>query len=158
MNDQVKAINDQFAKQAEEMMKAMKDVKLPGNMAATTEENITKTREVYEKVTVVAKDTGKAIEGISDTAQKGAKKISDKIMTNLEDNTEAVFKAAAAVAKAKSLPEAAKLHTDFFQQQFAIANAQTKELFEMTSKLAKKNAEAWNSTAANTMDQLKKSA
>ncbi len=158
MNDQVKNINDQFAKQAEEMMKALKDVKMPENIQAATEENITKTREVYEKASVVAKDTGKAIEGLSDTAQKGAKQISDKIMTNIEGNTEAAFKAAAAVAKARSLPEAAKLNTDFFQQQIAIANEQSKELYEMASKLAKKNADAWNSTAAKTFEQLKKTA
>ena len=158
MNDQVKIMNDQIAKQAEEMMKAMKDVKLPENMQVVTEENISKTREAYEKATIVAKDTGKAMEDISESATKGAKKISDKILTNIEGHTDAAFKAATAVAKAKSLPEAAKLNTDFFQKQFAVVNAQTKELYELTSKLAKKNADAWNTTASKTMDQLKKTA
>jgi len=158
MNDQVKMMNEQFTKQTEDMMKAMKDIKVPENFQVVTEEGITKTREAFEKVSVAAKDSTKAVEDFSDVATKNAKKVTDKMVSNFEGNTQAVFKAAAAVAKAQSLPEAAKLHTDFFQKQIAIANAQSKELFEMTTKLAKKNADTFQASATKTMDQLKKTA
>ena len=158
MNDQVKIMNEQFTKQAEEMMKAVKDIKVPENFKAVTEENIAKTRDVYQKISVAAKDTNKAVEEFSDVAQKNAKKVTDKMVSNFEGNTQAVFKAAAAVAKAQSLPEAAKLHTDFIQKQFALASEQTKELFEMTSKLTQKNADILKSSATKTMGQMKKSA
>ena len=158
MNDQVKMMNEQFTKQAEEMMKAVKDIKVPENFQAVTEENIAKTRDVYQKISVAAKDTNKAVEELSDVAHKNAKKVTDKMVSNFEGNTQAVFKAAAAVAKAQSLPEAAKLHTDFIQKQFALASEQTKEIFEMTSKLAQKNADILKSSATKTMGQMKKSA
>ena len=158
MNDQVKMMNEQFAKQTEEMMNAVKDIKVPENFQAVTEEGIAKTREAYVKVSSAAKDTTKAMENFSDAAQKNAKKMTDKVVSNLETNTNAVFKAAAAVAKAQSLPEAAKLHTDFMQKQIAIANAQTKELYEMTAKLAKKNTDAFQASTTKTMEQLKKTA
>ena len=158
MNDQVKMINDQFAKQTEEMLNAVKDIKVPENIQAATEEGIAKTREAYEKVSDAAKDTTKAVEEFSDVAQKNAKKVTDKIVSNMESNTNAMFKAAASFAKAQSLPEAAKLHTDFMQKQIAVANAQTKELYEMTARLAKKNTDALQASASKTMEQLKKSA
>lgn len=158
MNDQVKMMNDQLTKQTEEMMKAMKDIKLPENFQAVTEESIAKTREAYEKVAVATKDSTKAVEELNTVAQKNVKQVTDKLVSNLESNTQAAFKAAAAVAKAKSLPEAAKLHTDFMQKQIALASAQTKEIFEMSTKLAKKNADVFQASTSKTMEKLKKTA
>ena len=45
-------MNEQFTKQAEEIMNAVKDIKMPENIQAVTEEGIAKTREAYDKVSV----------------------------------------------------------------------------------------------------------
>ena len=75
-------------------------------------------------------------------------------MTNANANTEALFDAAQAIARAKTLPEAARLQADFVQQQTAAASAQTKEFFELSSKVAKQTFETMNAAAAKTFEQL----
>ncbi len=55
-------------------------------------------------------------------------------MKNTEANTEAVFEAAKAIARAKTFPEALRLQTSFLQQQFTAAGAQSKELFELSTR------------------------
>ena len=42
------------------------------------------------------------------------------------------------------------------QQQMAIAGAQTKELFELSTRIAQQTFETMNATAAKTFDQIKK--
>jgi hypothetical protein len=44
------------------------------------------------------------------------------------------------------------------QQQFAAAGAQTKELFELSTKMMKQTFETINTAATKTLDQVKRSA
>jgi len=60
------------------------------------------------------------------------------------------------MAKAKTLPEVARLQADFFKQQLAAASAQTKEFFELSSKISRQTLESLNSAATKTFDQMKK--
>ena len=89
-------------------------------------------------------------------SQAGAKAIGEKIVHNTAINTEAAFDAAEAIARADTLPEAARLQANFFQQQLAIAGAQTKELFELSTKVAQQTFETMNSAAAKSFEQFKK--
>jgi hypothetical protein len=41
------------------------------------------------------------------------------------------------MARARTFPEAARLQADFVQQQIAAAGAQTRELFELSTKFMK---------------------
>ena len=59
------------------------------------------------------------------------------------------------LARAKSIPEPLRLQTGFVQQQFAVAGAQTKEVFELWTKLAQQAFESMNSAAAKAFDQMK---
>jgi phasin len=149
-------MNDQFTRQAQEMFAAAKDARIPENIQAIATDSVAKTREAYSKFNAVTKDGVKVIEDVMLAAHAGAKTIGEKVLRNAEVNTEAAFEAAQAIAKAKTFPEAARLQTTFIQQQFAAAGAQTKELFELSAKVAQQTFETMNSAASKTFDQFKK--
>ena len=89
-------------------------------------------------------------------AHAGAKTIGEKILRNTETNAEAAFDAARAISRAGTLPEVVRLQTSFLQNQFAVASAQTKELFELSTKVAQQTFETMNSAATRTFEQIRK--
>ena len=125
-------------------------------MLAMAEEGVQKTREAYYKLNEAAKDGAKVVEEVMLASQAGAKAIGEKIVHNTSVNTEAAFDAAQAIARAKTLPELVRLQADYLQQQFAVAGAQSKELFELSAHVAKQTMETVNSAAAKSFEQMKK--
>ncbi|MCL4765615.1 MAG: phasin family protein [Hyphomicrobiaceae bacterium] len=148
-------MNEQFTRQAQEMFSAAKDARIPENVQAFAEESVAKTRDAYQKINAVTKDSVKVMEEVMMTAHAGARALGEKVLTNTTANTEAAFDAAQAIARARTLPEAARLQADFFQQQLAAASAQTKELFELSTKVARQTFESMNAVASRTYDQMK---
>ncbi len=140
-----------FTRQAQEMFSAGKDAKIPENMSAFAEDAVAKSREVYNKVTAATKDNAKVVEDVLLTAQAGAKSIGEKLLANTLANTEAAFDAAQAMARAKT----ARLQANYWQQQFAAAGAQSKELFELSSKVAKQTFETVGSATTKSLEQFK---
>ena len=126
-------MNEQFMKQAE---KLMQDVRLPENLQSFAQDGVAKSREAYAKIAAAAADQVKTVEAVAAEAQDGVRSLGEKAVANFARNTEAAFDAAEALARAKSLPEVAKLQADFMQKQFAVLGAQTKEMFELSTKLA----------------------
>ena len=151
-------VNDQFTRQAQDMFNAAKDARIPENVGHMAEETVAKSREAYQKFNAVTKDGAKVVEDVMVSAQAGAKTLGEKVMSNTVANTEAAFAAAQAIARARSLPEAAKLQADFFQQQFAAVSAQTKEFFELSTKVARQSFETMNTATTKSFEQMKKSA
>ncbi len=136
---------------------AAKDAKIPENVQAFAEDSVAKTKEVYTKINSAAKDNVKVLEDVLVAAHAGAKTIGEKVLRNTEANTEAAFAAASSIARAKTLPEVVSLQTKFMQQQFAVAGAQTKELFELSTKVYQQTFQLMNSAATKTFEQLKQS-
>jgi phasin len=151
-------MNEQFTRQAQEIFNAAKDARIPENVQAFAEESVAKTRDAYQKFNTAAKDNAKVMEEVMLNAHAGARALGEKIMTNTAANTEAVFDAAQALARARTLPEAARLQADFMQQQMAAASAQTKELFELSTRVARQTFESMNAATTKTFEQFKKSA
>ena len=149
-------MNEQFTRQAQDMLAAAKDARIPENLQAMAEEGVQKTREAYYKLNEAAKDGAKVVEEVMLASQAGAKAIGEKIVHNTSVNTEAAFDAAQAIARAKTLPELVRLQADYLQQQFAVAGAQSKELFELSAHVAKQTMETVNSAAAKSFEQMKK--
>ena len=149
-------MNDQYTRQAQEMFNAAKDARIPQNVQVFAVDSVARTREVVGKMTLAAKDNAKAVEGFVMQAQAGAKTIGEKLMNNTVANTEAAFDAAAAIARARSLPEAAKLQADFMQQSMTMMSNQTKELFDLSGKVFRDTVESFNAAASKSIDQLKK--
>ena len=133
-------MTDQFTRQAQEIFAAAKEARIPENVQAIVENSVAKTREAYSTMNSAAKDGVKVLEDVMVAAQVGAKTIGEKILRNTETNTEAAFDAARAISRAGSLPEVVRLQTNFLQNQFAVASAQTKELFELSTKVANRRS------------------
>ncbi len=141
-------MNEQFTRQAQDMFKAAQDVKIPESIQAMAEDGVAKSREAYKKVQDLTKDNAKVVEEVVMATQAGVKAIGEKVIHNTTLNAAAVFDAAQAMARARSIPEAARLQADFMQQTFAIAGSQTKELFELSTKVARQTIETVNAAAA----------
>ena len=144
-----------FTRQAQEMFTAGKDAKVPENMSAFAEDAVAKTRDAYHKMTTVAKDNTKVMEDVMLTTQAGAKSIGEKIMANTLANTEAAFEAAQAMARARTFPEIARLQANYWQQQFALAGTQSKELFDLSTKVAKQTFETVGTATTKSFEQMK---
>lgn len=144
-----------FTRQAQEIFTAGKDAKVPENMSAFAEDAVAKTREAYHKFTSVAKDNAKVAEDVMLTTQAGAKSIGEKIVANTLANTEAAFEVAQAMARARTFPEIARLQANYWQQQIALAGTQSKELFELSSKVAKQTLETVGSATTKSFEQFK---
>ncbi len=153
-------MNTQITQQAEKVLQAaqeitMQDIKLPKDVQAAAMEGLKQTREACEKLADAARDAGKSYGGVMAIAQNGAKVLGEKVLDNSEKNSEALFEAAKAVMRCKDLAEVAKVQADFVKAQAATANAQAKELYELSSKITKETVDAANSAASKTMTDLK---
>jgi hypothetical protein len=149
-------MNEQFKRQAEQFFSAAKDARVPENVQAMMVDGVAKTREVYEKAATVAKDQTKAAEEIMLAGQAGAHTLGSKILENTVTNAEAAFDAAQAIARARTVPEAARLQAEFMQKQMATAGAQTRELFELSSRIAQQTFASFNAVASKSFETIKK--
>lgn len=147
-------MND-FAKQTEEMLKNAQSMTMPDGVQKAMEDGLTQTRDAYSKMSEVAQDTTKAFEKVYDTAQKGTKKISDKMFSQASENTKAAFDAAEAILQTKSVPEAAQVQAEFFKKQFENLGNQSKEIYELSNKIANETAKTLNSATAKAFEQAK---
>lgn len=148
-------MNEQFTQQAQDMFAAAKEARIPENFQAFAEEGVSKSREAFVKMNAVAQDSAKAAEEVFLAAQAGAKAIGEKVVHNTTVNAQAAFDAAESIARAKTLPEAARLQANYLQQQFAVAGAQTKELFELSTKVARQTFETVNTITSKNFEQFK---
>lgn len=149
-------MNEHFTRQAEQFFSAAKDAKVPENVKAMVADGVAKTREAYEKASTVAKDQVKVAEEMMLASQAGAKTLGSKILENTTTNAGAAFDAAQAIARAGSLPEVARIQAEFMQKQLAIAGAQTRELFELSSRVAQQTIQTFNSATAKSFETMKK--
>lgn len=149
-------MNEQFTRQAEQFFNATKDMRVPENVQAMVVDGVTKTRDAYEKAAIAAKDQAKVAQEMMLASQAGANALGAKMMENTSTNAEAVFDAAQAIARARSVPEAARLQAEFMQKQMAVATAQTRELFELSTRIAQQTFGSFNSAAAKSFEQMKK--
>jgi hypothetical protein len=149
-------MNDAFTSQAEQMFNAASNVRMPENVQAMMVDGVAKTREAYEKAAATARDQAKVAEELMLAGQAGAKAIGSKLIENTVVNADAAFDAAQAMARARSLPEIARLQAEFLQRQFAMAGAQTRELLELSGRVAKETFATYNSAATKSFDQMRK--
>ena len=89
--------------------KLFKDARVPEQVQAIAQEGVAKSRELYAKSSAAAQEGAKLLTEVAETAWSSTKVLNDKILQNVAANTEAMFDAAQAMAKATSLPEVAKI-------------------------------------------------
>lgn len=149
-------MNDAFTRQAEQFFNAAKEARIPENVQTMAREGVVKTREAFDKLSVVAKDQAKVTEDILLATHAGAKSLSTKLLDNTSKNAQAALDAAEALSRASSLTEAARIQTEFVQKQFSIAGAQTKEFFELSARIAQQTFETMNAAASKSFEQVRK--
>ncbi len=146
----------EFNRQAEAFLASAKVGEIPANVQAYAEQGVAKSREAYAQFATVAQENAKTAQTVMTVAQTGARALGERLLDNTTRNTEAVFAAASEIARAKSLPEVAKLQADFMRRSFEMAGLQTKEFFELSAQVAKQTFETMNSATAKTFEQVKK--
>jgi phasin len=151
-------MNEHFTRQAEQFMDAAKAAKIPQNIQAFAEEGVTRSKEAFETLSAAAKDQVSAAEELALATQAGFKSIGRKLMDNTAANAEAAFEAARAIARANSVPEALRLQAEFVQRQLGVAGAQTKELFELSTRVATQAFESASEATAKTVEKARKRA
>ena len=149
-------MNEQFAKQAQEIFNVAKDARIPENFQAFAEDSVAKTREMFLKFNAASQESAKVMEEMVLASHAGARSIGEKVLSNTAANTEAAFDAAQAITRAKTLPEAARLQADYLQQHMAAVSNQSKELFELSTKVAKQTFDSINQATSKSMEQFKK--
>lgn len=112
------------------------DVRMPENVAAIAQKSVEQTKEFYEKSSAAAQDGARAMTEIADTAWGSTKLLHEKMVQNMQANTQAAFSAAQAIAGARSLPEVAHLQSQFLQMLTAQAGEQTKEFLDLSARAA----------------------
>jgi phasin family protein len=85
-----------------------------------------------EAFATAAKEGAKIMEELMLSTQS----LGQKAIEHTASTTRAVFDAAQAIAKAKTIPDALRVQTEFTQKQFSTAIEQGQEFFAMSTKIA----------------------
>ena len=128
-------MSQQFGKHAfDDAGKLFKGVFVPSNFQALTGQGVAASKNFYEKTAAAAEDRAKALTKIADAAWDTTKALNEQVVHNVTANIQATFAAAQAIAAAKSLPEIAKLQSDFIQMFATQATQQTKEFIGFSTR------------------------
>lgn len=114
---------------------------VPEQMRAFAEKGVSQARESYAKFKDVAESSNGTIEAVFTSAGKGASEYSAKVMDIMKTNTAASLDFAQELVSVKSLPQAMELLTAHARKQFESFTAQSKELVELTQKVATETVE-----------------
>lgn len=147
---------EQFSSDFHKTFALDKAIYVPAILRANIEETVGKVRQSYDQVAAHAKETLKAWEEIVTATQEQAKTLNDKVINDAQSNAEALFDAARKLARAKTMPEAMRAQSAFVEQRLKAANTQSKELFELSTKLAQQAFENVNAILARSFEPLKK--
>lgn len=149
-------MNDHFSRHAGDIFNTVKDMRLPAAMQELLESNVAKTRAAFDQFSAVSTDSRRNLDEAAVTAQVGVKAISQKVLDNTAANTAVMFDAAQAMARAKTIPDAARLQADFVQQQLVTATQQTKDLFDLYAHVSKQTFDSLTAATTKTFDQFQK--
>lgn len=129
---------------------------VPESLATLAENAVSKSRELFDKVSLATQDNAKVAENVFATVQNGASSISKRMLDNTVANADAAFEAARAIARARSVPEIASLQAEFIQQQLSTAATQSKDMLELSTRIAQQTFEAMRTAASKSLQVLMK--
>ena len=121
---------------------------VPEQMRAFAEKGVSQARDSYAKFKDVAESHNGTIEAVFSTASKGASEFSAKLMEIMKANTTATLDFAQELIGKKSPTEAMELWTSHAKKQFEAFTANTKELAELTQKVATETVEPIKASAS----------
>jgi phasin len=121
---------------------------VPEQMRAFAEKGVSQARDSYAKFKDVAETHNGTIEAVFTTASKGASEYSAKLMEMMKTNTSATLDFAQQLIGVKSPSEAMELWTSHAKKQFEAFTAHTKELAELSQKVATETVEPIKANAS----------
>jgi phasin len=121
---------------------------VPEQMRAFAEKGVSQARDSYAKFKDAAESHNGAIEAFFVNASKGASEYSAKMMEFVKANTTSNLDFAQELFGIKSPTEAFELWTGFTRKQIETYTAQTKELGELTQRVATEAVEPIKASAA----------
>ena len=121
---------------------------VPEQMRAFAEKGVSQARDSYAKFKDAAESHNGTIEAVFATASKGAHDYSAKLMEISKTNTNATLDFAQELVGVKSLAAAMELWTGFARKQVEAFTAQTKEVAELTQKVATETVEPIKANAS----------
>jgi phasin len=114
---------------------------VPEQVRAFAEKGVSQAREGYAKFKDAAETHNGTVEAVFSTVTKGATEYSAKLMEIMKANTGASLDFAQELVSVKTLPQALELWSSHAKKQVETFTAQTKELAELTQKIATETAE-----------------
>ncbi|MEZ5922984.1 MAG: phasin family protein [Hyphomicrobiaceae bacterium] len=152
MND----MHQTFIRQTEAFIEAARDGRMPEGVQAAAQEGIARTREAYETASAASKVAGQALGQVAEAAGKGAMTLAETAMKNMSTNIEAAFDAASRVARAKSIPEAARLQVEFMQSQLMKTGEQGRAFLELSAKVSRDTIETVSTATGKCLEGMRK--
>jgi phasin len=121
---------------------------VPEQMRAFAEKGVSQARDNYAKFKDAAETHNGAVEAVFSVFSNGAKEYSAKVMEMMKQTASANLDLAQALVSIKSPSEAMELWTSHARKQFEAFTAHTKELAELTQKVAAETAEPIKASAS----------
>jgi hypothetical protein len=135
--------------------KFLSNAGVPENVQAIAQQSVAASQELYMKAASAAQDSTRIATEIADTAWGSTKMLHEKLTRNFAANTEALFAAAHAIARAKSLPEMARLQSEFLQKLAAQSAEQAKEFADLSARAAQLVFEKVQTAAARSINPIR---
>jgi phasin len=121
---------------------------VPEQMRAFAEKGVSQARDNYAKFKDAAETHNGTIEAVFTSASKGASEYSAKVMEFMKASATANLDFAQALIGVKSPSEAMELWTAHARKQFEAFSAHSKELVELSQKVAAETAEPIKANAS----------
>jgi phasin len=121
---------------------------VPEQMRAFAEKGVSQARDSYAKFKDVAETNNSTMEAVFSNASKGASEYSAKMMEIIKANTSSSLDFAQELVGVKTPSEALELWTNHAKKQFEAFSAYSKELAELSQKVAAETAEPIKANAS----------
>jgi phasin len=121
---------------------------VPEQMRALAEKGVSQARDSYARFKDVAESHNGTIEAVFTTASKGASEYSAKLMEMMKANTTSTLDFAQELLGIKSPSDAIELWSAHARKQFETFTAQSKELAELSQKVATETVEPIKANAS----------
>ena len=121
---------------------------VPEQMRAFAEKGVSQARDNYARFKDVAETNNSTIEAVFASASKGASEYSAKLMEIVKANTSASLDFAQEMVGVKSPTEALELWSSHAKKQFETFTAWSKELTELSQKVASENVDPIKANAS----------
>jgi phasin len=121
---------------------------VPEQMRAFAEKGVSQARDNYARFKDVAETNNSTIEAVFSNASKGYSEYSAKMMEILKANTSASLDFAQELVAVKTPSEALELWTSHTKKQFEAASAWSKELAELSQRVASETVEPIKANAS----------